>query len=696
MIPVEQKREISSSGVEGTASFEISGEDAAHIMTILRDTLYSDKILAVLREYASNAWDANRMAGRGEEPIEIHLPTYGDPTLKIKDHGPGLSLDDVFKVYNRYGRSTKRDSNEAVGMLGIGSKSGFAYSDTFTIVSWHQGSMATYVAVVDSSEKGRIDLFNVESCDPTLSGVEIQIPVKPLDIGDFTSKAQALFSYYEPRPKINTTIAPIQAGKDFAGLGRILEINPNEHYYNSPRGKWVAIMGCVPYTIQLHQLKGLSSSASMLSGILWFDIGTLQVAASREELKYGDTTKENLVERINTIIDQYVAFLLEGIDQLSQWERRIRIKNIKALHLTVPGQYKEYHQDWIRFDRSADAFFKLKGRGYKGKIDTLNGFRVEQKNRFVFRNEKRVLTGYELKDGDIIVDVVSTDILARKELKAQVQKHLIDGIPMVDISTLKWVKPLSNSKPMDAARARAQMLVLDPKAIHADRKSERWTPVSRVPLDTDIFVVLDSFVVSSFSDFYETYENDRLLIEGIGGKMPDVVGYRNTQAHPVVRAKLKGKDYRDWRDGDFVKLLLAQPGVPEAVAAKVWGADISAYGVFADHLKTLDADHPVRLFVEKVLDAKKKYQAIDRKMHPIVNRVSLSSKGNEAQTEWLKLEKLYPLLSIPGPRSVEWVSGNHADRWFEYIKMVDLHRRMEELTRQVKEVSGNNGEEKAA
>jgi len=65
-------------------------------MTILRDTLYSDKILAVLREYSANAWDAQREIGRGSEPIEVTLPTLQDPTLRIKDKGPGLSKESIF------------------------------------------------------------------------------------------------------------------------------------------------------------------------------------------------------------------------------------------------------------------------------------------------------------------------------------------------------------------------------------------------------------------------------------------------------------------------------------------------------------------------------------------------------------------------------------------------------------------------
>ena len=73
----------------------------------------------------------------------------------VRDYGPGLSHDDMFRVFTRYGRSTKRDSNEVVGMLGIGSKSGFAYADTFTVVSRHGGRVRTYVAALDESEIGR-------------------------------------------------------------------------------------------------------------------------------------------------------------------------------------------------------------------------------------------------------------------------------------------------------------------------------------------------------------------------------------------------------------------------------------------------------------------------------------------------------------------------------------------------------------
>lgn len=694
MIPVEQNRRVASSGVEGTASFEISGKDAAHIMTILRDTLYSDKVLAVLREYAANAWDANRMAGRADRPIEVTLPTYSDSTLKIRDHGPGLSPEDVFEVFNKYGASTKRDSNEAVGMLGIGSKSGFAYSDSFTVVSWHGGKVSTYVAVIDSSEKGRLDLLDVQdSADPTETGVEIQIAVKPQDIGEFDRKAKSLFAFFNPQPKINTTLPPMPKGKMFEGIGLLIE--EKDAYGSGSHRGWIAVMGCVPYKVNLSQLQGLSRSAHNVSGILWFDIGQLQVAASREELKYGDTTKENLVERINTLIDKYVEHLLEGVDKLNQWQRRLRVRKIQSMNLPVPVNLKGYDQSNVTFEQ--DKAFKLKTKGYRGKIEGAYGFRIEETTRLVFRNEKRLLQGYDFKEGDVIVDPTLDEVSARKALKEAITKHLVEGVPMVNISTLTWTRPVTAAgRPIDHSRAKAQCLVLDPKNIHTDRKSERWTPVTRAQEDNDVYVVLESYAVSGFADFYETYENDRILLESVGGQMPQVIGYRHTQAHPVDKNKLKGTEYRVWRDGPYTQLIMKQPGLAAAVAAKLWNEVSGSNWSDGWVAQQLGADHPLTKFYDKVIAGKAAFQKVTSRHHQAISRVygTILPKDNVAFQEWERLTEVYPLLKIHGRPDIYFLSSGHKAQWIEYIKMIDLHNRMDDLVKKVND--SEQDEENAA
>jgi len=114
-----------------SVSFGIKQDGLAHIFGVLRNQLYSDKILAVVREYSANAVDANVEAGKEDQAIVITAPNSFDPTFRVRDFGNGLNEEEIRDIYANYGESTKRKSNKFIGQLGLGSKSGFAYGDTF-------------------------------------------------------------------------------------------------------------------------------------------------------------------------------------------------------------------------------------------------------------------------------------------------------------------------------------------------------------------------------------------------------------------------------------------------------------------------------------------------------------------------------------------------------------------------------------
>ena len=99
----------------------------AKAFAILSDSLYSNKIKAVIRELSTNAYDAHVAAGNPEERFYIHLPTALDHQFWVRDYGIGLSKEDCMSLYTTYFRSDKTDSNDSVGCLGLGSKSPFAY-----------------------------------------------------------------------------------------------------------------------------------------------------------------------------------------------------------------------------------------------------------------------------------------------------------------------------------------------------------------------------------------------------------------------------------------------------------------------------------------------------------------------------------------------------------------------------------------
>src|SRR6185436_8271961 len=145
------------------------------------------------------------------------------------------SHDEIFNMYVQYGDSTKRISNGFVGQLGIGSKSGFAYSDSFTIVSCNGGKRRTYVAVLDETEEGTINLLDEQDCGNE-TGFAIHIPVRPEDIPEFVTKAENLFKFFNPRPDINITLPPEIPLKARLKKGVI--------YDDIPYGdrEWVAVM----------------------------------------------------------------------------------------------------------------------------------------------------------------------------------------------------------------------------------------------------------------------------------------------------------------------------------------------------------------------------------------------------------------------------------------------------------------------
>lgn len=163
-----------SNTINETIDFKIG--DAAVVIDILRNKLYSDKIRVVAQEYLSNARDAMREAKNKTDKIEVTLPTKKNPTLKIRDYGPGLSPERVKEVFVQFGRSTKRDSDEQTGGFGLGAKSLFAYTESAVIVSIHAGIETHYVAHLGKTAAGTLEKVYEEKTS-SKAGVEIQIPV---------------------------------------------------------------------------------------------------------------------------------------------------------------------------------------------------------------------------------------------------------------------------------------------------------------------------------------------------------------------------------------------------------------------------------------------------------------------------------------------------------------------------------------
>jgi len=285
------------------STFGIAKGDEANILTILRDKLYSDKIMAVIREYTTNAVDAHVEAGKSDLPIKVMLPTRLKPTFSVRDFGLGLDEDDVRNIYVMYGASTKRQSNDVTGQLGLGCKCGFAYTDQFQITSFFGGEKKIYNAYIDESNLGKIALMGT-SPSTEVDGIEITIAVDPDDVRSFQEKAAFLFSHFKTTPDISGLTDYKLQEFDY-WLDGELE-NGVRWGLQSKNSSPTAVMGNIPYIIDPRQFSfGERGTYVMNHGIhIWFNIGDLQMAANREALEYTPKTKKHIRVVVKEVVNK--------------------------------------------------------------------------------------------------------------------------------------------------------------------------------------------------------------------------------------------------------------------------------------------------------------------------------------------------------------------------------------------------------
>lgn len=146
----------------------------------LTTSLYKDRLRAPVREILSNAIDIQNRIG-SKAVIEIKLPTPLDAQFRIRDFGTGLSKTDMQRLYSSLFSSDKHltRANE-VGGFGVGAKSPFAYTDAFTVESFHNGTKTIYSAFMDGNQAPQLlELYQEDTLEP--NGLAVSYPVAKTD-----------------------------------------------------------------------------------------------------------------------------------------------------------------------------------------------------------------------------------------------------------------------------------------------------------------------------------------------------------------------------------------------------------------------------------------------------------------------------------------------------------------------------------
>lgn len=293
-------KEVQTFGDFQTHKAEIDAEDLSWILQILSTNLYSDPIGSLIREYSSNAWDANVEAGNRDKPIEVGIQTNkdGGTYWYVTDLGPGLSPERIDGVYRKFGKSTKRNSNEAIGMMGLGKFSGLSYTNEVFIITRVDGIEYQYL-MHKSEGVPQIDLLVSKSTDLP-NGTTIKINIKEWrDKREFTEKTKQQLAYFENvyfnidnEANINTSYEIIK-GKTFT----ISTLDSRELRLKIGPVSYPIDWNVVPHPIQ-HISKELNSMA------INFEIGNLAITPNRESILYNKSTIDNINKRLDETLQE--------------------------------------------------------------------------------------------------------------------------------------------------------------------------------------------------------------------------------------------------------------------------------------------------------------------------------------------------------------------------------------------------------
>jgi len=279
--------------------------DPRVIQELLSSKIYSRPKYIIVQEVSCNARDANREAGRADMPIQIKLPNRLDDNLIIADNGPGISPDRMSNVFLLYGNSTKRSDDKLTGGFGIGAKTPFTYTDTFTIVTVTDDEdgrhKRTYIAYKESGGFAKMSLASTEDTKEG-TGTAISFVVERKDYSDFERAVREVCKFWKVKPEIRGS-----AGWTWHEPKIILS-GPNWELHEGGDAA-VILVDRIPYSARIDSIfkdehDKMRKVFSRLPLRLFFNVGDISVSATREDLDYTDKTIASIKDILTGVISE--------------------------------------------------------------------------------------------------------------------------------------------------------------------------------------------------------------------------------------------------------------------------------------------------------------------------------------------------------------------------------------------------------
>lgn len=432
----------------------------AKAFKILSSNLYKDKILAICRELICNAYDSHVQVGKKDVPVVVTVPTAANPNFIVEDFGLGLSKEEVEQIYTTYFESTKTNTNELIGGLGLGSKSPFAYTTSFTVIATKNEVQNTFVAFIGDGGLPQISLLVTQPVPGKSNGVRVEVPVQTSDCYLFRNSLTKL-QWFETVPEVigDSGITQHHLFNRLKKYGFATEVS-----YKRNR---MAVMGNIAYPISIDHIENADRIMSKIISLtthdiniyLKFDIGELDIAPSREELSYDKKTQEVILNKLVWLYSQLEQQYKEitSDESLSLLERVSKLSQF-GFRATIHDFIEEYCKQHTPIDMTLPSRIYTIGSSWRTKLGTENvNFGTRYAHTHVYRLSQSIVMFVNCPSGKSIARI-ARDILGEYKVSTVIevheitleQKKYIKHIFGVDVHELNDVRiTIKEQKPKD-------------------------------------------------------------------------------------------------------------------------------------------------------------------------------------------------------------------------------------------------------
>lgn len=290
-----------SDGVVG-GEVSIDTSNLGMFYEMMSKSIYSNPIGSIVRELTSNCFDSHIEAGVTKPVVIKGFSEEGNFWIGFEDFGVGISPQRFQDIYLKYMSSTKRDSNEQLGMWGLGSKSPFSYTDVFYIRTRSNG--IEYYYIMSKGQKGipewdKLYEKPTEEGNGTLVKFIVEGGIFGRDYHKFRTEIRDQLMYFDNVYVDNFAIDNIYTILEYKTFkfrkGNIEEMH--------------ILLGKVKYPIDWNII-GLPE-INVPVGIK-FDIGELLITPNRESIRYNDDTIAIIKDKIVGCCNELKAIMAEA------------------------------------------------------------------------------------------------------------------------------------------------------------------------------------------------------------------------------------------------------------------------------------------------------------------------------------------------------------------------------------------------